>query len=134
MNHSLTQELYWLALTLVMTALFWLPYILNRIVETGVWATLGVPRLRPDAAWAERLMRAHANAIENLAIFAPLVLVVQLSGMGTTNTATACMVYFFARLTHVLAYLAAVPVVRTLAFTAGFFCQMTLALTLLGYF
>lgn len=67
-------------------------------------------------------------------IFAPLVLAVQLIGMGTTNTATACMVYFFARLVHVLAYLAAVPVVRTLAFTAGFFCQMVLALTLLGYF
>lgn len=134
MNHLLTPELHWLVLTLMMTALFWLPYILNRIVETGAWATLGVPRLRPDAAWAERLMRAHVNAIENLVIFAPLVLAVQLTGMGTTSTETACMVYFLARLVHVLAYLAAVPVVRTLAFTAGFFCQMVLALTLLGYF
>ena len=134
MNHLITPELHWLVLTLLMTALFWLPYILNRIIETGVWATLGVPKLRPDAAWAERLMRAHANAIENLAIFAPLVLAVQFTGINTASTATACMVYLCARLVHMLAYLAAIPVIRTLAFTAGFFCQMVLALTLLGYF
>ncbi|HEY8098750.1 MAG TPA: MAPEG family protein, partial [Methylobacter sp.] len=60
-----------------------------------------------------------------------LVLAIQLTGTGTSSTAGACMVYFFARLIHVLAYVAAIPVVRTLAFTTGFFCQITLALTLL---
>jgi len=54
-----------------------------------------------------------------------------LTGNGTSATAIACLVYFFARLVHVLAYVVAIPVVRTLAFATGFFCQMTLALTIL---
>ncbi|MGB2831386.1 MAG: MAPEG family protein [Methylotenera sp.] len=128
----ITTELYWLVLTLMMTALFWVPTIINRIAETGVWATLMPPQLQPKVQWAERLKRAHANAVENLVIFAPLALAVQMTSVSTTTTATACMVYFFARLVHVVAYIAAVPLVRTLAFTAGFFSQMALALTLLG--
>lgn len=128
----ITTELYWLVLTLMMTALFWVPTIINRIAETGVWATLMPPQLQPKAQWAERLKRAHANAVENLVIFAPLALAVQMTSASTATTAMACMVYFFARLVHVVAYIAAVPLVRTLAFTAGFFSQMALALTLLG--
>ena len=128
----ISTELYWLTLTLITTALFWIPTIVNRIAETGVWATLMPPQLQPKAQWAERLKRAHANAVENLVIFAPLVLAIQIVGANTAITASACMVYFFARLVHVAAYIAAIPLVRTLAFTAGFFSQMTLGLTLLG--
>jgi uncharacterized MAPEG superfamily protein len=131
MNHELTTELYWLVLTILMTALFWVPIILNRIIELGAWETLQTPTLRPATRWAERLMKAHANAVENLVTFAPLVLAIQLTGSGSSATATACLVYFFARLVHALAYVAAIPVVRTLAFAAGFFCQMALALILL---
>jgi uncharacterized MAPEG superfamily protein len=36
-------------------------------------------------------------------------------------------VYFWARIVHVVAYTFAVPWVRTLAFTAGFFAQATIA-------
>lgn len=132
MIHDLTPELHWLVMTLVMPALFWIPYILNRITELGVWGTLKVPKLRPDAPWADRLMRSHANAIENLAIFAPMVLAIQITGLNSPATAAICMAYFYARLVHVLAYVAAIPVIRTLAFTAGFVCQMGLALKLLG--
>lgn len=132
MNHSLTTELYWLVLTIVMTAIFWMPIIVNRILETGVWATLKPPQLQPNAQWAERMRRAHANAVENLVLFAPLVLAIQMTGMTNNTTALACMVYFYARLVHVLAYLLAVPLIRTLAFAAGFFSQMHLAATLLG--
>jgi uncharacterized MAPEG superfamily protein len=114
-------ELYWLVLTVLMTALFWLPYIVNRIVEMGPWAALKIPKLKPEAPWAERLMRAHANAVENLAIFAPLVLAIQLTSTGTSATVTASMLYFFARLVHVIAYVAAIPVIRTLAFSVGFY-------------
>lgn len=128
----MTPEIYWLTLTSVMTALLWIPYLVNRIVETGPWATLGVPRLQPDAPWAGRLMRAHANAVENLAIFAPLALSVPITGSGSSATAIACSVYFYARAAHVLAYVAAIPVLRTLAFTAGFLAQMFLAMHILG--
>lgn len=131
MQGIITPELFWLVVTIVMTALLWIPIIINRIVEVGVWSTLKPPRLQSKAAWAERLMRAHANAVENLVIFVPLALIINKTGISTTVTATACMIYFFARLIHVLAYVAAIPVIRTLAFVAGFLCQMTLAITLL---
>lgn len=134
MTQHLTPELYWLTLAIALTALLWVPYLVNRIFEIGPWATLSVPKLRPKASWAERLMRAHANAVENLVVFAPLVLAVQITGMNTPTTAIACMVYFYARVAHVVAYLAAVPVMRTLAFTAGFFSQMALIFHLLGKF
>ncbi len=132
--NTLSPEMYWLTLTVLMTALFWAPYIVNRIVEQGAWATLQTPKLAPEAAWAGRLMRAHANAVENLAVFAPAVLAVQMTGSTSASTEASCMIYFFARLAHMLAYVAAVPVLRTLAFAAGFFCQFRLAMAVLGVF
>jgi uncharacterized MAPEG superfamily protein len=56
-----------------------------------------------------------------------LVLVAQAAGIGNAVTATACVVFFWARVVHALAYTFAVPWVRTLGFVVGFFAQMTLA-------
>jgi len=86
MAHAITTELYWLVLTVLMTALFWMPTIVNRIFETGVWTTLKPPQLQPKAQWAERLGWAHANAVENLVLFAPLVLAIQITGMNNSAT------------------------------------------------
>ena len=133
-QQSLTTELYWLVLTLMMTGLFWVPIIVNRISEQGVWVTLASPLINADAPWATRLMRAHVNAIENVVIFAALILMLQIVGANSSLTAAASMFYFYARLIHVTSYIFALPVVRTLAFLAGFFCQAILALTLLGMF
>lgn len=134
MSNAITAELYWLILTIIMTGIIWVPTILNRVFETGIWATLKPPQLKPKALWAERLARAHSNAVENLVIFAPLVLAVMLTNTSTSVTITVCMVYFFARLVHLVAYVLAIPVVRTLAFVAGFSSQIILAITLLRAF
>ncbi len=132
MQGIISPEIYWLTVTILMTALFWVPIIVNRIIEIGAWVTLKPPTLKPEALWAERLMNAHANAIENLAIFAPLALIIHFAGISTSMTATVCLIYFIARLIHVIAYVAAIPVIRTLAFVAGFICQTTLAITVLS--
>lgn len=133
MHSTITMELYWLVLTTLMTALIFAPYILNRMLEHGAWPALWNPQpdTHPQAQWAQRMMRAHANAVENLVVFAPLVLALQITGMNTTITASACMVYFFARLAHVILYTFGVPLLRTLAFVTGVACQMILGLTLL---
>lgn len=129
----MTTELYWLVLTVLLTSLIFAPYIVNRMIEHGVWPAVWNPQpdTRPKAQWAERMMRAHANAVENLVIFAPLVLALHAVGISTAATATAAAVYFYARLAHVLLYTFAVPLLRTVAFIVGFICQLTLALTLL---
>ncbi len=132
----MTTELYWLTLTALMTALFWLPYILDRIMVRGlVTAITGTTAERTDdqSEWAQRAIRAHTNAIENLAIMAPAVLVAHAVGISTPLTQTAVMVYFFARLVHYLVYTFGIPVVRTLAFAAGLLCQLSVLLAILGW-
>ncbi len=136
MNQIITTELYWLTLTSLMTALFWVPYILNWVVEHGIiaalWNAKEYDHSEPGAAWALRMLRAHENAVENLVIFAPLVLTLHVLEISTAATATASVVYFAARAVHFLAFTFAVPLLRVLTFTVGFGAQMVLALTLLG--
>jgi uncharacterized MAPEG superfamily protein len=130
-----TTELYWLTLTALMTALFWVPYVLNRLVVTGLGATLAgsAPNQTVLSAWAQRATRAHLNAIENLAIFAPTVLTAHLLGISNQATKIAVAVYFFARLVHFVVFAAGIPVARTLAFTAGWLAQIVIILSLLRW-
>lgn len=130
----MSQELYWLTLSALITGLFWMVYVLNRFVEIGVVPTMTNegPLSTARAAWAARAKMAHGNAVENLAVFAALALTVHVTNLGTSLTESAAMGYFFARVIHFVVYVLGVPFVRTLAFLAGFACQMVLALTLLG--
>lgn len=129
-----TPELFWLTATVVMTAVLWIPYIVNRIVENGLVPALRNPKpdTAPKAEWANRLIHAHMNSVENLVIFAPLVLSVSISGVSNPATITASMVYFFTRLAHTLIYTLGIPFLRTITFFIGFICQMTLAKSMLG--
>jgi uncharacterized MAPEG superfamily protein len=76
---------------------------------------------------------AHANAVENLVVFASLVLVANAVGVSTGATVFAASLYFWARLVHVLAYTFALPWVRTLAFAAGFVAQAIFAWQLVSH-
>jgi uncharacterized MAPEG superfamily protein len=131
---ALSPEIYWLVLTCLATGMMWLAYVLNRIIEMGLWPALKNPQpdTQPDASWAFRAERAHANAVENLVIFAPLAIAVAMTGTGTTMTALAAMVYFFARLAHYFIYTLGIPLLRTMAFATGVVCQFLLGLTILG--
>jgi uncharacterized MAPEG superfamily protein len=133
----MTTELHWLTLTLLMTALFWVPYILERIVGRGVVKVMLDAR-PPEAggtqaAWAERAIRAHRNAVENLVLFAPSVLILHALGISTPATQAAVVVYFFARLVHFVVYTACIPVARTLAFAAAWAAQIVLLTAILGW-
>lgn len=130
----LAPELVWLARVALLTGLLWVPYILQLIVQLGpvkaIWDPTGAHPHNAD--WALRAKRAHYNAIENLAVFAPLALIVGLTGIGTVATATATAAYFWLRLAHYLIHTAAIPVIRTLVFLGGFACQVVLALRILA--
>lgn len=127
-------ELFWLTLTALLTGVLWIPYATQMILENGLAKVLqdgsGTPL--PQAAWAVRLKKAHANAVENLAVFAPLVIMVVILGVYTALTPILAMVYFFARLVHAVVYALGIPGVRTVAFIIGSLCQIGLAFTLLG--
>lgn len=124
----MTSELYYLALVTALTGLLWIPYILDRLMVRGLMEAVGYPENpKPQSPWAQRLMKAHANAVENLVIFATLVLVAHAVGLSGPAIAVSAQFYFWARLVHAFAYLFAVPWVRTLAFTAGFLAQACIA-------
>jgi uncharacterized MAPEG superfamily protein len=132
-TQTLSPELYWLTITTLMTGLMWVPYILNRLAEKGPLQALWDPHgdTATRVRWADRMMHAHQNAVENLVIFAPLVLALQMAGISSAATVNACMVYFFARLAHYIVFTFGIPVVRVLAFAVGVAAQVTLALALL---
>jgi uncharacterized MAPEG superfamily protein len=128
----LTPELFWLTLTVILTGLLWVPYILNRCMVRGLDGAMAnpTPGAKPHAAWATRLMFAHDNAVENLVIFAPLVLILSQIDYSTKWTVWACAIYFWSRVAHLIVYTLGLPVFRTLAFTVGFLAQAVLALAI----
>lgn len=128
----MSSELMSLTWVATLTAVLWIPYILNMIAVRGLTDAVGYPENpKPLAGWAAKMKAAHANAVENLVVFAALVLVANAAGISNDTTVLACTVYFWARLVHVLSYTFAIPWVRTLAFAAGWACQMLLAIQLL---
>ena len=130
----MTKELMWLTLTVILTGLLWLPYILDRIIVRGLMGAMANPSRndKPQSAWAQRLYFAHTNAVENLVIFATLVLILDSMGHSTQSTVIACAVYFWARLAHAIVYTMGIPVLRTLAFAAGFAAQVVLVVAIFG--
>jgi uncharacterized MAPEG superfamily protein len=128
----MTSEMMSLTAVTVLTAVLWMPYILNTIAVRGIVDAVGYPEdPKPLSAWAAKMKAAHANAIENLVVFATLVLIANAAGVSSASTVMACEVYFWARLLHVASYTFAIPWVRTISFTVGFGCQMILAIALL---
>jgi uncharacterized MAPEG superfamily protein len=131
---KLTPELTWLAIIATSTALMWVPYVLESFVSRGVLATMGNPGLNdpPAADWADRAKRAHVNAVANLAVFAPLVVVAALAGISTPATALAAKVYVAARLAHYIVYAAGIPIIRTLLFLTALSATLVIASAILG--
>ncbi len=127
-------EIHWLAATVVMTALFWIVYVLNGFATKGLAASLGNPSPEhpPLSAWAQRAKAAHSNAVENLVLFAPLALGVVALGQSSSFTVACAALYFFARLAHFVIYVAGIPGLRTIAFAVGWIATIALGLVILG--
>jgi uncharacterized MAPEG superfamily protein len=121
-------ELACLVGTTILTALIWIPYVLDRFVVWGITDTVGYPAdPKPQSPWARRMKAAHANAVENLVVFATLVLVANAIGVSNGATVFAATLYFWSRVVHLGAYTFALPWVRTLGFTGGFIAQAIFA-------
>ncbi len=126
-------EIYWLVLTIILTSVVWIPYVLNRIYEHKLIPALKNPNRdsRPKSEWANRMMYAHENAVENLVLFAPLVLLISYLQLSTSATITASMIYFFGRLAYTVIYTFGIPYIRTLSFAIAWGAQFYLAIIIL---
>ena len=121
-------ELTYLVWVTILTGLMWLPYVLDRMAVRGLPDTVGYPAdPKPQSPWAQRMKLAHANAVENLAVFGILVLVATVLNISTAATAFAAALYFWSRVVHLVAYTFALPWVRTLGFAGGFVAQAIFA-------
>lgn len=129
----MSTELYYLTLAATLTALTWIPYILNLVGVRGLRDAVGYPDNPPPMSpWAQRMKAAHYNSVENLVVFAALVLTANAAGVGDAMTAGAAKVYFWARVAHLVTYTFAIPWLRTLSFAAGFVAMMMFAWKLLA--
>lgn len=92
------------------------------IAATGTVLTAGLAKgagNRDDmpvlTGWAGRAHRAHRNMIENLVLFATVVLVAQLFGKFNAMTLLGAQLFFWGRVAFAAVYLIGIPWVRTLA-------------------
>ena len=128
----MTTELEMLTWATALTILLWIPYTLAHIVNVGLLPTLTYKSDdTPLAAWATRAKKAHANAIENLAQFAVLVLVAHQLDISNTATTSAAVAYFWLRLAHFITYTANVPFGRTVTFAGAWGAQLCILFQIL---
>jgi uncharacterized MAPEG superfamily protein len=72
--------------------------------------------LPPIEGWAGRALRAHRNMLENLVLFAALVLTAQVAGRTGAMTALGAQLFFWGRVAYAPIYIIGVPWLRTAVF------------------
>ena len=87
----------------------------------------GVPEL---TGFAGRARRAHLNMVENMVLFAVLVLVTAVAGKANAMTAMGALIFFWARLVYAVIYLLGIPWLRTLAWFVSVIGMVIIALQL----
>ena len=70
----------------------------------------GVPEIK---GWGGRAARAHRNMLENLVLFAALVLVAVVAGKTNAMTLLGAQIFLYARIVYAPVYIAGVPWLRT---------------------
>ena len=131
----MTAEIYWLTLSVILTAIMVTPYAVFRTIKLGgLWQVFKTPLPGDspiEAAWAHRAYRAHMNAFEGLILFAPLAIAVHITGMSNEVTVTASATYFWARLIYAPLYYFDVPFLKTTAWSVAFIACFVIAYQLL---
>ncbi|MFT4820635.1 MAG: putative MAPEG superfamily protein [Candidatus Azotimanducaceae bacterium] len=79
-----------------------------------------------------RITRLRANMIENLLLFAPVVLVAQAIGVSNEMTVLGAQLFFYARLAHAVIYMAGWPWIRPLAFAIALIGTLMIGSQLFG--
>ncbi len=83
------------------------------------------------AGFAGRARRAHLNMLENLVLFAALVLIAAVAQKANAMTALGAAIFFWGRLAYAVIYLIGVPWLRTLAWAVSVIGLVMIALQLI---
>jgi uncharacterized MAPEG superfamily protein len=113
----MTTELDYLVASAALTFVLVLIAVLGAMFEVGLPELAGNRETEPKVGgWAGRAQRAHRNMLENLVLFAILVLVAHAAGVSDGTTRLGAALYFWGRFAHAAVYIAGIPWVRTAAF------------------
>ncbi len=107
-------ELKMLVWSVVLTLVQMLVAALGAQLQVGLPPLAGNRENLPEmTGWAGRASRAHRNMLENIVLFAALVLVAQIAGKTNATTALGAQLFFWARVAHGAIYVAGIPWLRT---------------------
>jgi uncharacterized MAPEG superfamily protein len=113
-------ELALLVWTVLLTFVQMLVAVMGATLQVGLPALAGNREgLAPCTGWAGRATRAHHNMLENLVLFAALVLVAVAAGRTNGTTLAGAQIFFWARLAYAFVYLAGIPWLRTAVWTVS---------------
>lgn len=108
-------ELYLLVWSVALAFVQMLVAAQGAMMQVGLSALInnreGLPEIR---GWTGRALRAHRNMVENLVLFAPLVIVAVLGYKTNSTTLLGAHLFFWARLAYAVVYVAGIIWLRTL--------------------
>lgn len=97
-----------------------LTFVQMLVAVMGATSQVGLPSLAGNreglalcTGWAGRAARAHHNMLENLVLFAALVLVAVVAGKTNSTTLLGAQLFVWARLAYAVIYVAGIPWLRT---------------------
>jgi uncharacterized MAPEG superfamily protein len=97
-----------------------LAFIQMLVAVSGCVLQVGLPKLagnreglQPMTGWVGRAQRAHLNMLENLVLFAPLVLIADITSRNNAVTELGAEIFFWARLVYAIVYIIGIPWLRT---------------------
>ena len=124
----MAMDLQYLVWAAILTLFIRVTWMFDKVRIRGLVKVTGYPKSsEPLSSWGSRAWIAHEDAVQNLVIFAVLVIALQLAGHSNAITQAAAAVYFWARLCHFIVYLFAVPRIKTVAFVVAVGAQLVLA-------
>jgi uncharacterized MAPEG superfamily protein len=110
-------------MSLELTLLLWsvgLAFVQMLVAACGATLQFGLPDLAGNreglpaaTGWAGRAQRAYHNMLENLVLFAALVLVTEVTNKNSAMTGLGAQLFFWARLIYAVIYVIGVPWLRT---------------------
>ena len=114
-------ELHMLLIAVALTLAAVLIAVLGAMVQVGLPALVGNREGLPEiTGWAGRAQRAHRNLLENLVLFATLVLVGAATGRSNSLTVLGAEIFVAARVAYQIVYLIGIPWLRSLCWATGF--------------
>jgi len=117
---AMTVELYYLIWSAALTLALSMLSMVGASQQVGGATLAGNREGMPEiTGWAGRCIRAHRNMVENIGIFAILVLTAKVAGISNAMTVLGAQLFFFARVGFAIAYILGVPYLRSVIYVVS---------------